>query len=332
MNDRNLSKLPDLRLLSQFLTVCDAQSMTAAAQQMGVSTAAVSQALQRLEADIGVPLLERGPQGVRVTPAGAELRDRARALLERAEETMEALRPYQARAIPRLRLYVLESAASYLIPSIIMSLDKAVGELSVNSGNNPHYAEDLLRGRLDILISGDEFPGIDTIDRWPLCREKLVILAPAGLPDDLLTVQALCERLPLLRITRGKRVDNLVTAYLEEMGLDPPRRVEAFSASPILDLIGRGYGWTITTPLSVCYHKPERDKVRWLAVPQNHYSRDLFLFAEKDRLLDVPGMLAKQCHRALRAEVKQWSQSLPPEAADAIAVFDRPVQRLGRNI
>lgn len=320
-------KYPDLRLLSQFLTVCDAQTMTAAAQRLNISTAAVSQALLRLESDLGTTLLERSPQGVRVTPAGAELRERARRLLETAEEALEALKPYQSQAIPRLRMYVMESVASYLVPALITSLDKVVGELLVNSGNNPHHSEDLLRGKLDILITADEFQDIDTIERIPLCREHLVAIVPAALAESERSLPALCERLPLLRLTRGRRMDDLVGAFLREAGLDPPRRVECSSAAPILELIGRGHGWTITTPLNVCYHNPRRDRVAWVALPSAHYYRDLFLIAEKGRLLDVPEMLAKQCRRTLQAEIVHWRTAYEPLAANAIHVLDgRPAR------
>jgi DNA-binding transcriptional LysR family regulator len=325
-------KYPDLRLLSQFLTVCEAQTMTAAAQQLHISTAAVSQALLRLENDLGVPLLERSPQGVRVTPAGAELREQARRLLDTAEETLEALKPYRSQAIPRLRMYVMESAASYLVPALITALDKAVGELVVNSGSNPNHVEDMLRGKLDILISTDEFQDIGTLEKIPLCREKLVAIVPASLAASERSVRALCEQLPLLRIMRGRRIDDLVSAYLDDAGLDPPRRVECSSAAPILELIGRGYGWTITTPLSVCYHNPRRDKVAWVALPDSHHHRDLYLIAEKGRLLDLPETLAKQCRRALHMEILQWRTSFEPLAAAAIRVLDGHAVRDGADM
>lgn len=320
-------KYPDLRLLSQFLVLCEAPTLTAAAQQLHVTPAAVSQALARLESDLGVPLLDRGPQGVRVTPAGAELREHARRLLEAAEEALEVLKPYRSQAIPRLRMYVMESAASYLVPALITSLDRVVGELVVNSGSNPNHSEDMLRGKLDILIATDDFHDIGSLERLPLCREELVAIVPAALPAEERTIPALCERLPLLRITRGRRTDDLVSAYLHDAGLDPPRRIECSSAAPILELIGRGYGWTITTPLSVCYHNPPRDRVAWLALPDNRHRRDLYLVAAKGRLLDLPETLAKQCRRALQAEVARWRTSFEPLAAAAIRVHDgRPVR------
>lgn len=42
-----------------FIAVAEAESFRRAAEQLGVSTAAVSKAIQRLETELGVRLLER---------------------------------------------------------------------------------------------------------------------------------------------------------------------------------------------------------------------------------------------------------------------------------
>ena len=71
----------DLRLLRQFLVVCDSPSLTAAAAKLGLSTPAISQLIMRLERDLDISLLERSNHGTRLTPAGAAMRDHARSML-----------------------------------------------------------------------------------------------------------------------------------------------------------------------------------------------------------------------------------------------------------
>ena len=58
--------------------------MTRAARRLQLAQPALSQAIARLEAQVGVRLLERGPRGVTATPAGA-------AFLEKAEATLAAV-------------------------------------------------------------------------------------------------------------------------------------------------------------------------------------------------------------------------------------------------
>lgn len=66
----------DLRQLENFLLVAEKGSLSRAAQDAFISPQAMLQQMNSLEAEIGVQLFERGPRGVRCTPAGSFLRDR----------------------------------------------------------------------------------------------------------------------------------------------------------------------------------------------------------------------------------------------------------------
>jgi DNA-binding transcriptional LysR family regulator len=65
--------------------------MTRAAQRLQLAQPALSQAIARLEAQVGIRLLERNPRGVTVTPAGE-------AFLEKAEATLAAVEDMNATA------------------------------------------------------------------------------------------------------------------------------------------------------------------------------------------------------------------------------------------
>ena len=68
--DNNLELLPDLRV---FVAVVEHNGFTAAAHQLGTSTAAISRAIRRLEARLGGPLLHRTTRRVGLTERGASL-------------------------------------------------------------------------------------------------------------------------------------------------------------------------------------------------------------------------------------------------------------------
>ena len=70
-----------LAQMQYFIAVCRHQSLTRAARELSVSQPAVSVAMKELEAECGFPLLERGPNSVRVT-------DHGYALLREAEHLM----------------------------------------------------------------------------------------------------------------------------------------------------------------------------------------------------------------------------------------------------
>lgn len=82
----------DLRALRLFVTVVEAGSLTAAAGQLHLSQPALSIAIGRLEADLGVRLLERTPRGVVPTSAGRTLLDEAARLLDGVDAVTQRLR------------------------------------------------------------------------------------------------------------------------------------------------------------------------------------------------------------------------------------------------
>lgn len=72
------------RQLEYFLAVLSCGTFSGAAEEVGVSQSAVSQAISALEVRVGAPLFERSHGGVRPTPAGREFQGHA----ERAQAAM----------------------------------------------------------------------------------------------------------------------------------------------------------------------------------------------------------------------------------------------------
>lgn len=82
----------DVRLLELFVCVAEEGSIHAGARRLLIAQPAVSKGLQRLERQVGTPLVRRSPQGVELTAAGAVLLDEARDILDRIGRAMVAVR------------------------------------------------------------------------------------------------------------------------------------------------------------------------------------------------------------------------------------------------
>jgi len=81
-----------LNALRVFEAVATHLSFTAAAKELGVTTAAVSAQVKSLEADIGVPLFRRHTRAVALTQEGAELLPGVRRGLEELRRAVDRIR------------------------------------------------------------------------------------------------------------------------------------------------------------------------------------------------------------------------------------------------
>ncbi len=151
-----------LRILTE---VVARGSFSAAADALSYTQSAVSQAIARLEAETGAPLVVRDRAGVRPTAAGATLIEHAEAILaqiEAAEAELEALLGLRG---GRLRMASFPSAGATLMPLAIATFRTRHPdvELSLAEGEPEDIAPRLRAGEFDLALLF-EFPA----EREPL--------------------------------------------------------------------------------------------------------------------------------------------------------------------
>jgi DNA-binding transcriptional LysR family regulator len=77
----------DLRLLRYFVTLAEYRTFARAAEALHLTQPSLSRQIRRLEQQLGARLLDRTPQGSRLTAAGEVLLPHAKTLLRTAERT-----------------------------------------------------------------------------------------------------------------------------------------------------------------------------------------------------------------------------------------------------
>ena len=82
----------DLRLVRYFVAVAENRHFGRAAEELRIAQPSLSRQVRRLEQQLGARLLDRTPQGTRLTDAGEEFLPRARSLLRSAEVAAAAAR------------------------------------------------------------------------------------------------------------------------------------------------------------------------------------------------------------------------------------------------
>lgn len=146
-----------LRVLSE---VVARGSFSAAAEALSYTQSAVSQAIARLESEIGATLVVRDRAGVRPTAAGATLVEHAESILasiDAAQADLEALLGLRA---GRLRMASFPSAGATLMPEAIAAFRDRHPDvaLSLAEGEPEEIAPRLRSGEIDLALLF-EFPG-----------------------------------------------------------------------------------------------------------------------------------------------------------------------------
>ena len=104
----------DLNQISVFLAVAEAKSFRIAAERLGVTRSAVSQAVRKMEDRMGVALLQRTTRSVSLTEAGLRLHERVAPAIAEVEDALDTARDTPKQPTGQLRLAVSSIAERFI--------------------------------------------------------------------------------------------------------------------------------------------------------------------------------------------------------------------------
>jgi len=179
--------------LSFFSVLCSAGSLSAAARELGVTTAAVSKRLTQMEARLGVALLSRTTRRMAVTPEGELYLAHARRILSEIDEMQAQLGGSKAAPKGLLRVNATLGFGRSHIAPVISRFVRKHPEVEVQlqlSVNPPPLTDD----SFDVCIRFGAPPDTRVIARRLAPNRRLLCAAPAYLarhgeprtPNDLL--------------------------------------------------------------------------------------------------------------------------------------------------
>jgi DNA-binding transcriptional LysR family regulator len=157
----------DLGDLNAFVAVAGAKGFRDGARLSGGSASSLSEAVRRLETQLGVRLLHRTTRSVRPTEAGERLLERLRPALTEVEAALDVVNGFRDRPAGTLKLNVPISAARLVLPSIVPRFLAAYPEISLEV-----IAEDSF---VDVLAAG-----CDAGIRYDERLEQDMVAVPIG--------------------------------------------------------------------------------------------------------------------------------------------------------
>ncbi|MFC7344167.1 LysR family transcriptional regulator [Saccharopolyspora griseoalba] len=173
----------DTDLLRTFLAVARRGSFTAAAADLHLVQSTVTSRIQALERQLGVRLLDRLPDGTRLTTAGDQALLRARALLDAERRLLEDVAT-TAEPAGEVVVGAPESVCAYRLPRAIAALRHRNPRVRVHlapAGTRETF-RGLLEGRFDIGLVLDEAPVPGPLTPRTIGSEPVVLVAAPDHP------------------------------------------------------------------------------------------------------------------------------------------------------
>src|SRR5436305_960336 len=172
----------DLQSLKIFLAVAHERSFSRAAAKVHLTQPAVSQAVRRLETDLGEELFDRSSKNGVLTDAGKVLQNYAQRLVRMAEETESAMRELRDLRRGRVLIGANEAAVHTLLPLIARFRDK-YRDIAIDVRRVParQIAVEVQQGSLDFgaLTFHPSEPGLLEVT---VGSDELVLLVPPAHP------------------------------------------------------------------------------------------------------------------------------------------------------
>ncbi|MFG6178898.1 LysR family transcriptional regulator [Halomonas sp. THAF12] len=143
------------RALRYFDVVAHSHSLREAAGRLHIAPTAISRQIDLLEHQLGAPLLERGPGGIRLTAAGELLAVQARRTLRDLERVQEHIADLKGLRTGRVSLRVAEGVVAGLLAPTLAELSERHPRLcfDIQIASAGEIVEALRRGDADIGLT-----------------------------------------------------------------------------------------------------------------------------------------------------------------------------------
>lgn len=227
----------ELLQLRYFLAVAESEHMTNTAKLLHIAQPALTQSIHRLEQELGVSLFERAGRGIRLSPAGAYVRDRVKPAMETLENVARDVQLFQQGEQGVVRVGV--HAASGV----------AIDGIAAYSELNPHVSfeitQDERERHRDVIVTTITPRGSSTVEnaveKTPF-SERIGIAVPAGsaLRETASLSDFASER--FIALAGSRRFREVCDTFCARRAFTPHIAFESDNPLVVKKMIGLGLG------------------------------------------------------------------------------------------
>ena len=228
-----------------FLATLEEGSIAKAAARENIVPSAVSKRISEMEAQLRVPLLDRGAKGAQATPAGEALAQHARQLLQTMDRMQREMAGYVEGVRGVIKVLANVTSLSGELPADILRFraDRPQIEVDLEERASPAIYRGVREGHADVGVAS-QFASHEGLQLFPYRRYVLAAVLPAAHPKAKARRLAYAELLDddLVEMGRDSGIVRLFDEAAREARASRTVRARVSSFETICTLVGRGMG------------------------------------------------------------------------------------------
>lgn len=271
------------RNLYTFKRVCELNSITKAAEQLGYAQSTVTTQIKLLENELGVKLFERYGNNIHITDAGEKLLAYSNEIFRITERFFDSMNE-ENEISGSIRIAAVNSVCMTVLPNILNQFIQAYPKVNIKvvSGTTNELKHYLSSGMADIAFVLDFNKPSDEVFSL---LEKTVelgfyIAADAPLESTNVALKDL-KKQKFVLTEPDCQYRKIVEAFLERNGVEPDILMESSSTEAIIKIVANGLGITYLPELVA--NEDKRIKLLHLKTKENEEKLFLQLLIHKNK-------------------------------------------------
>ena len=316
----------EISALRVFSAVSDADSLTQAAERLGITQSAVSQTIKQLELQTETQLVLTRSRPIKLTPSGQVLKGYANNLINDTKRMLVDVREASAAGNLPLKIGMIDSFCDVAGLQFMQQVKPFTSKLALRTGLVSPLTQALLSRDLDLLITSDPIDQHPELQRLPLLRDPIVMIVPNHFAKGGdVTPTWLAENVPFVHYNRQSRLGSLTDLIARRLNIELNASYELDSTQTMLRFVQSGQGWALTSGLCLVRYPELLEGTQVLSLTKGANARYLSLVYRKNELGDWPAKIADIC-RSIYADdiVIQMAEIAPWLDQQAFSINELP--------
>lgn len=314
-----------LKWLEIFQLLTQRGSVSAVAQETGLSVSTVSHHLRSLEDHLGVALLQHHRRPMTLTPAGESFLKNISTALDAIHKAEQEVTLGNLAAASHLRIGLIEDFDNDIAPELVVRLAQHMPRCDfVHYSRASSDVLQLLRNsEIDLGVLSRPSEDVLDLQEYSVLRDPFVLAVPVD--SRLKAEDYLADKsgLPYLRYIRSQIISKQIEAQLRRLKVSLPRRFEIESNQSMMAMVAEGKGWAITTPLCFIRAKRFHSRVQLLPIPsKGAFARYISLFTTPECSDTVSEPFLAELRLLIAERAIEPMLEVAPWLADEFALLD----------